>query len=933
MIRTNEITKHYGSQLVLSRLSLCFGSHGLVAILGRSGCGKTTLLNILGGLDHKYDGSLQIDSVPSTSFDEKDWDAYRSRHVGFVFQDAHLVDYLNVADNVKLALEMAGPDVLGPNDASKRVHQVLDNVGLLGLETRMPSELSGGQAQRVAVARALVKDPQVVLADEPTGALDIQSSQQVMKLLVQASRSRLVIVVTHNRELAHEYADRIIELGEHRVLRDTNASKDTEAPGASEATQQDGMLSKTNKKGNVKGKRTPRRPRPRKQIIRKTALSHMRNKRQRAVITTVVAALGIMGMCLAISVQDGARAYTKQVAATTLATSPIVIQQNGTSAAVSKAAIDDLDGMGTAPAGTDVPGEVTTSHIAEDIAFAALQGNRTSDLQEFLWYVDSSNSNIWNDAYDVQVGYAEPLNVYDSDGTCIVSDGSATLLQNLSLSNTLGSDSKSSLAEVLPDPTTLIRELPYNEHTGASPYELLAGRMPTEYDEAVIITDYQGRVSDYFLYATGIADLQALKDASADLLLNKQDATTPGISDSYSFDDLLGREFSVMPASDYYTRNGNGWSKLTKGSDQMNQALENAPKLKIVGIVRESSEIKDVAETGAIGYSSKLVPWLVDHCNQSEPATEQKASPDVDVFTGKKFSDESRGSKQAAEAAQTRESLHDAIDESELSDAKREYLDSLSDEQVVALREHFKDYFDASGNLSISPDDMSKVAALSDDDFKSDIESIAPPTLNTAYAQNMQNLGAVDKNKPSSVRIYPAGIDERTRIVGEIDSFNSNVVGDDSAPLSYEDMSQRCVEQVTKVVGVVNHALIALMVLALALSVFMLFSVTSVAAIERRAEIGTFRALGASRRDVVMLFNWENAVIGLVAGCVGALAALVVSIPLSNAIADLTGEAHLVSPTPWTIIPALVVGIALAVLSGLVPAVRAAKVDPVQALR
>lgn len=925
MIQAESITKRYGSQLVLSRLSLSFGSRGLVAILGRSGCGKTTLLNILGGLEHDYEGSLQIDGMASSSLDEKDWDAYRSDLVGFVFQDAHLVDYLNVADNVRLALDMArGHGSLARDNADELVQHALDEVGLSGLESHMPSELSGGQAQRVAVARALVKNPRVILADEPTGALDIQSSRQVMDLLAQASKSRLVIVVTHNRELAHEYAGRVIELGEHCVVSDTKPGEEppAEKPAPQETPEPE--------PAGAEAGPAFHKPRQRSRLIRRTALSHMRNKRQRAIITTVVAALGIMGMCLALSVQDGARAYTRQVAATTLATNPIVIQQNGTAAAISQVAINDVD---STSGSEEAPTEVTTSPIAEDVTFAALQGSRTSDLQEFLWYVNSAQSSIWDNAYDVQVGYDEPLDLYDSAGTCIVDDGSATLLKNLSLSHVFGSDGEDALSDVLPDPTTLVRELPYNEHTDESPYELLAGKMPTEYDEAVIITDRQGRVSDYFLYATGIADLQALKNVSADLLLNKQDTQIPGISDSYSFDDLLGREFTIMPASDYYVRSGNGWTKVTQGSGQMDQALANAPKLKIVGIVRESAEIKDVAETGAIGYSSALIPWLVEHCNQSEIAVTQKTSPDVDVFTGRKFSEESRGSKQAAEAARAREAFRAAVDEAELSDAKRTYIDSLSDEQVVALREHFKDYFDENGNLTIGAEDVATVAALSDEDFVRDIESIAPPTLNSAYAQNMEDLGAADIDKPTSIRIYPSGVDERTQIVSEIDSFNANVVGDDSAPLSYEDMSQRGVEQVTKVVGVVNNALVALMVLALALSVFMLFSVTSVAAIERRAEIGTLRALGATRRDIVKLFSWENALIGLIAGCVGSLAALIASFPLSYTIANLTGETRLVSPTPWTVIPALAVGIILAVLSGLVPAIRAARKDPVQALR
>ena len=928
MISASDITKSYGSQLVLSRLSLSLGDTGLVAVLGRSGCGKTTFLNIVGGLEHDFEGTLEIGEMSTASFTQKDWDGYRGHKVGFVFQDPHLVDYLNAEDNVRTALALSGKE---DRDEAAAARQALAAVGLAGMEDRMPQELSGGQAQRVAVARALAKDPEIILADEPTGSLDIESSRQVMDLLSCLSKERLVVVVTHNRELAEEYADRIIELGERCIVRDVWMHHE----GQKEAHQSEAGAGQADMPAQAKDVQEAAKPqehgwRRRAQALRRLAVKHLSNKRQRAAITIAVAALGILGMCLSVAVQDGARAYMRQVSATALATSPIVIQQNGMAAAVEKTAIDDVDSA-QQDTGT-VPDEVTTSHIAQDVALAALQGSRKSDLQEFLWYVDSARSNIWDEAYDVQAGYDEPLDIYDADGTCIVDDGKATLLQNLSLSHVFGTEGTDALSSILPDASSLVRELPYNEHTGRSPYELLAGHMPESYDEAVIITDYSGRVSDYFLYATGIADLQQLKDVSADLLLQKSDIQIPGLNDTYSFDDLIGREFTIMPASDYYTKSSSDWTKIASGSSQMDETLANAPKLKIVGIVRESKEIKDVVETGAIGYSSELIPWLVEHCGESEIAQQQKAAPAVDVFNGKAFADEARGSRQAKEAAQIRSAIRAAVDESMLGESKVAYLESLTDEQVIALKQHFQDYFDASGNFTVSKEDVEKVAQLTDEEFRQDVEAIAPATLSSAYAENMAKLGVTDESEPTEVRIYPASIEDRSAIISELESYNKTV-GGDSAPLSYEDTSQRGVDNVTKVTGVVKSALLALMVLALALSAFMMFSVTSVAAIERRQEIGTLRALGASQKDIIWLFSWENILIGLVAGILGAALAFVASIPLSQELKSLTGTSGLVSLSPGIAALALVLGIVLAVFSGLIPAIRAAKADPAKALR
>lgn len=925
MLRATDICKGYGERLVLDQVSLSFADTGLVCILGRSGCGKTTLLNILGGLESDFEGELEIDGRSTRDFLETDWDRYRGQDVGFVFQDASLIGYLNVGDNVRCALDLTSihnPEVEGFVDGGPdaAVAQALKTVGLAGFQDRMPGELSSGETQRVAIARAIVKEPRVLLADEPTGSLDLTSGEGAMDALSTVAQDRLVIVVTHDQGLAERYADRIIRLGEGTVEHDLTRSGPVSGACGSHAARADDA--------GDGGLRRPGRTGMFARLIRR----HLGNKLQRALITMLIATVGITGTGLTFAVQRGAHAYMDRMGIASLASNPLVLRQNSVQSSLVSVALSALETLNeNDQAGNATPHEVTLSHVAQKVAATALVHSKQSDLEQFMRYVDSGRSHIWQNAYDVQRHYDVGINLYDASGRQIVRDGKATILDNLSLDHIFGKDGERAISDILPDAGSLLREIPYNERTGASPYEVMAGHMPSSYDEAVIICDHDGRVSDYFAYATGLADLNGIRNVSVDLMMGK-DVHIPGLDDAYSFERLLGLEFGIVTQSDCYYKDEGGWNLASGNARHMKDVLARVPKLRIVGIVRASDKIASVPEVGAIGYGSELIPWIISHNGSSEIARQQADNPNVDVFTEVDFAAESQGSTRAKEAERTRNALFSVIDSSLLSQRKLDYLNSLNDEQVIALGDRFKDYFDDSGRLYVSQEDVRKVAAIPDDQFTAIIESYAPATLNPAYQKNMDTLGVADLGEPTSIQIFPSSIEGREQIIGELDSYDASLA-DGETPVTYASLNQAKVDQVSSVINLVSWALTILMVLALGLSALMIFSVTSVAVIERRREIGILRALGASRRDVILLFSWENATVGACAGLLGALLALLLSIPLSLVVQGLTKEAALVSPSPLIIPISVAVGVTLGLLSGLSPTLHATQMDPAQALR
>lgn len=915
LLEVHDLYKAYGSQVVLEGLSLSLPRRGLVCVLGRSGCGKTTLLNILGGLDHDYTGTLTFDGGDTSGFGEREWDRYRGVEVGFVFQEPHLIDYLTVCENVRCALTFSREVA----DEEAEVTGVLKACGIEELAARKPDELSGGQAQRVAVARALVKDPRVVLADEPTGSLDVASGRRVMELLAQVADQRLVVVVTHDRELARAYATRIVELSDEGDAKGEVAASPS---GGGEGSDEHGPQT------GVPAGRNPSARRQRLPRLLALARRHFRESRRRSAVTVAVCCLGIVGTVLLLAVQTGARGYMNRVSASSLIEAPLTIEADGNAAAMAQA----VSSVGGTIAGTEdgnTPDSVGIDAIGEKVLGAALAGKSNADLDAWWRANDSSDSEVWRDSFDVQRRYDFPLDLYTQSGKCIVHAGEATIFDDLDLTSAFRPRALAAIEDALPDPADLTGEFVYNEKSGTTPYELLAGRYPSAYDEAVVVCDRGGRVSDYFAYATGLLSTDKLRQEASDVLAGKL-KSLPENDAPLSFDDLLGTEFSAVVPASLWRREGSGWEDASEDATYVAGVLAHATKLRVVGVVRPSSQIGNATETGKLCYTPQLVEHLAQEAASSDIVREQRQNPSLDVRSGRAFSEESWGSGGSVDSDELKQRALALMDPAAFSRTKRDFVANLNAEQVQALVAAFPDRLSDDGSIVASSREISQLAQMSDDAFEAAVERYAPADLNGAYRSVVEGLGAIDLSEPYEIDIYPASLEGRSRIAASIDAYNQQLTSADAnaTPLSYENYGQGWISQVEVVVSTITYVLVALVVIALALSAFMIFSVTSVAATERRREIGILRAMGATRGDVTLMFDAENAIVGVVSGVLGSLIAAVAQYPTSAAVRTLTSQTGLVRVAPASIAPIILAGTALAVLAGHIPARGAARQDP-----
>ena len=969
MLELRSISKTYGdggaARRVLDGVNLSFGSSGFVCVLGRSGCGKTTLLNVIGGLDRAFEGDLVMGGASFSEFTEVAWDRYRASLVGFVFQEAHLVEYLNVYDNVRLGMSFdpqGGKQAEGGGER-ERVLEALDACGIGECADRMPNEMSGGQEQRVAIARALVKRPQIVLADEPTGSLDYASGVQIMDLLAEISRDRLVIVVTHDRDLAKRYATRIIELDDGHVVSDSDSAPASCDPAAPDDLAVPGnpvgaLPERPSTNGNPPTTCDPAAPvdpvgarsaRPSTNVnaatrharakftegrftMRALAGRHSKNKRARTAITAIVASIGLLGMVLMLALNAGAQAYMSQIASQSLLRAPIQVKEDGSASALLDAAT--MLTQSGVYVGQDVEGGVAVDHLALAMFYAALENRQSSDLNAFMSAVrDDPQCRILDLAFDVQERYDIMLNVYDERGRKIIDKGKVTLMDDIDIAHTFGNQAEEVVLENLPDKGALMRELIYNERTGDSPYEVLAGRMPQGADEIVIITNGNGHFTDYFEYASGIADLSDLADAATQVLVDGT-ASVPAQKDSYSYDELLGMTYRVVPMCDYYRKKGAGWENGEGDRTFRENLVANAYELKVVGVVKPREGYDDGMEAGTLAYTSELMPYLASCALNSDIVKDQLAHPGTDVFTGKSFEDEFISASERAAVERDRQIIKKILDMGNFSKAKREYVENLTSEQVKTLRSMFGDYIGADGSVHIAQSDIDLAASLSDEAFIGAIERYAPASLNAKYEENLEWLGA-KADSPMEVAIYAKSFENDAELKAEIDAYNERMKAADSGavPLAYANEGAAWMTAVAGTIDAVSRALGALVAIALAVSVIMVFSVTYVSAIERKREVALLRALGASKRDVRALFNWENVIIGAIAGAFGAVVGFAAQPLVNFLIGRLTGEGLMVSAPLWAIPLAIVFGAAVAVASGYIPARRASQADAAQALK
>ena len=920
-LKLKQITKSYdeGTQrrLVLNNLDLDLRSPSFIAILGSSGCGKTTLLSILGGLDSDYHGSFDIVGLNAATLSSEQWDAYRGRHVGFVFQNPQLIDYLSVAENVKLANGLSGTASSATSD-SESVARALRLVGMDDYAKAMPNELSGGQAQRVAIACAVVKDPGVILADEPTGSLDEANSRQIMQLLADLSQTRLVVVVTHDEELARRYSNRVLRLADGVIEEDQLSSaartQDGESPLPAAAAARTAADSRNTDKAlslsDALDGGAPARA-ARHQSMRKVAWRHALRKRLRTVISLSAIALSAFALLVSLAVSSGLQQYLDTLSLSFTLDHPMKAQPRSVgavaqSSASGKTISSPSDSIAINNAGAET---LSDSVVGEDAVLSSL-----------YTYLISPQTGVLEDAFDIQHEYSFELNLYTSDGKQVIKAGQTTLSDTLKSSG-LPDEASRQVSDAL-NRTSILRQIVCNEQTGESPYTVLAGRVPEASNEVALITGKSGDVLDLFAYSMGLLDENDLLDSLTD------DTETEAEQVLLPYDTILGTQYRVVPTASYYYLDGESWIDGRNDATYMESVLSSSRTLTVVGVLQPDAAYVGDDEVGSIAYTRDLLPLLIDDSWKSGIVSAQHANPSVNVFTGKSFSEE-----QAApySPAVDKNDVLDLARRLDLSQRKIALIEGLNDQQLTALAQLCG--VDSSfGTLEVSDDQAEQLREMSDEEFSDMIESHAPASLNAGYAQNMEWLGAANANEPARIAIYPKGKRQKERIEACIDSYNQ-LTAYTNVPVACESDMQQWLDQQSETIEVVQRILAILVGVAALLGLCFTLSTALVSAFERRGEVARMRAMGATRSDIQLLFIHEGAFVGALAGAVGALLAVLLAPAIDAALAQFTQQNGLISVSPGMIALAIAVGCAASVLSHAIPANKAASSDPAAVLR
>ena len=884
MLQLKNITKDYkvGDEKVhaLKGVSIDFRESEFVSILGQSGCGKTTLLNIIGGLDRYTEGDLIIGGKSTKEFKNADWDTYRNHSIGFVFQSYNLIPPQTVLANVELALTLSG---VSKTERRQRAKDALVKVGLGDQLKKKPNQMSGGQMQRVAIARALVNEPDILLADEPTGALDSETSVQIMELLKEISKDKLIIMVTHNPELAEKYSNRIIRLLDGRVVDDTNPYDRN-------------VVEPIEKKKAGKEKKI-KKPSMSYFTALSLSLNNLMTKKGRTFMTSFAGSIGIIGIALILSISSGAQLYIKSVEEETLASYPIAIERNAM----------DMSSMMTSMMkdntsdGND-DGKVHSNNIMGSMVNTMLTQLKSNDLKSFKTYLENDGKEINDYVSDIKYGYSTPLNIFRNDkDKGIIQVNPATLFEDMGMTNAMyDSQLMSNVVSTSYDTWT---ELLDNDKLLNEQYKVLAGRMPSAYNEVVVMVNKDNEISDYSLYCMGLMDSEELINAVKSAMSNNNEKVEfTSKLQTYTYDELLGLEFRLVTNPEFYEKENGVWIDKSDDKIYMTKVVEDAEPIKVVGIIKpEENSIMSSSSSSAIGYTHELTEYLVNKVNDSEVVKEQKNSPDTDIFTGKEFA------KDEDKKTLTMEDI-------------QAYIAALPQEQQAQVMAQLQ-----------QAQQMGMTEQQIVDAFSQQMNTESDAT----YDGNMTLLGVASLDEPSRINIYPKDFDSKEKIEQIISDYNDKVKadGNENLKIEYTDIVGLMMTSVSTIIDAISVILIAFVAISLVVSSIMIGIITYISVLERTKEIGILRAMGASKRDISRVFNAETLIVGFAAGTIGIGVTLLLLIPANAIVYNLTGISGM-CVLPWQgAVILVIISMLLTLIAGLIPSHYAAKKDPVLALR
>lgn len=893
MLELNDIKKDYvtGSTTVsaLKGINLRFRDCEFVSILGQSGCGKTTMLNIIGGLDKYTSGDLKINGVSTKNYKDRDWDFYRNNSIGFVFQSYNLIPHQTVLSNVELALTLSG---VSKAERKKRAIEALEKVGLGEQIHKKPNQMSGGQMQRVAIARALVNNPDILLADEPTGALDTETSIQIMELLKEISKDRLIIMVTHNPELAKNYSTRIVKLLDGVITDDSDpyTLEDMEA----DIRAKEAAKVKTSEK---KIKKSGKKQKTSMSFFTALSLSfnNLMTKKTRTILTAFAGSIGIIGIAMILSISNGIQLYIDRVQRDTLSSYPITLQAEAIDIS---SMVSSMTGNSDSEEHED-KSKIYSNDIMGDMINTMVKEVKSNNLSEFKKYIENGGSDIKSYVSDIQYSYDVPLNIYMKDtsngveqlnpGTMfdsIYGEGATSASSSMSSGMGMGMFSNSSVWN----------QLLGNQQVLDEQYDVLAGHWPENFNEVVLVADKNNEVDDYTLYSLGLKDPEEVRTLFKKMMVGESYETKKDIS--YTFDEILDTEFKLVMPTDMYKYNDvtGTWNDYSKDDKYMTNVVNNGTDIKVCGIIRPNDDAVSTSLSSGIGYTAKLTEYIIEEVKNSEIAKAQLADTSVDVFTGVPFD-------------------NDRNTEITMDDVNA-YMATLSPEESAQMQ--------------------AMTSGMSDDQILQLFSaSLKARTTDATLDSNKSKLGITDLDTPSQIDIYATDFDSKEKVQNIIKDYNKlqQDDGKEENVINYTDYVGIMMSSVSTIINAISYVLIAFVAISLIVSSIMIGIITYISVLERTKEIGVLRSIGASKKDVSRIFNAETLIEGFVSGALGIVVTLLLCIPANALIKHLTDISNVAQlPVAGGVI-LIIISMFLTFIAGLIPAKLAAKKDPVVALR
>ncbi len=987
MLSLKNIIKEYpagdGVVEALAGVSLDFRKSEFVSILGPSGCGKTTLLNIIGGLDRYTRGDLVIRGKSTKEYKDRDWDNYRNHSVGFVFQSYNLIPHQSALSNVELALTLSG---VSKAERRKRAVKALERVGLADQLSKKPAQMSGGQAQRVAIARALVNDPEIILADEPTGALDSETSVQVMEILKEISADRLIVMVTHNPELAEKYSTRIIRLMDGKVTDDSAPFREEE-----EETKETYAAH--------------RKPSMSFFTALGLSLNNLMTKKARTFLTSFAGSIGIIGIALIMAISQGVDAYINRVQEDTLSSYPIQIQAESVDMS---AMISTMMGLRENQENPSHEKDAVYSSPVMYELMNSLNSMETTknNLKDFKTYLESKKE--VTDLYTSAIEYSYDLdfNIYTKDpqGKIVRSDvlqmmmelygGSMDMMGSSGMMSGVASESLAAFEvweQMLPGREDKNGKAELVNPLLKEQYELVSGNWPQSENELVLIVNKNNEVSDFVLYALGLKSLEEMK---ADLETVAKGEQLDVKENRWTYDYLKSKKFKLALSADLFSYNPSSQTYTDLSATEAGLNLiyngENTITLKISGIVAPNEDATSSMLTGSIGYTAALTDKIMAMTADRKIISDQMADKTVDVITGLPFKDSVTELEDAEKMQKAREYVA-ALNEAEKAALYVELLSiipqDLLDQQIAATfanntREALEAMIVDAYVAQTGTEDRSAVEeairSMSEEDFASAVtqmvtqmasssyaqtiqaqlgalpqnqlaamldahpfadsqllyvyeQKVPSPVSDSTYEENLELLGYVDPESPSSVRIYSSTFDHKDQIAELIREYNQSAAEEDV--ISYTDYVALMMSGISTIINAISYVLMAFVSVSLVVSSIMIGIITYISVLERTKEIGILRAIGASKRDISGVFNAETFLVGLCAGVIGIGTTLLLLIPINAVIHAVTDIEILNAFLPWEAAVILVaLSMVLTIIAGFFPSKIAAKKDPVLAL-